>query len=90
MKSPERVNERITKITIPDEDMPGWIEVLRQTGFTDAEMDEIFGRLNKEYRKVKGKKRAEILVEELDKYMFAKRGTGLSESERKHLMADFE
>jgi len=44
---------RIEKMSIPDEDMAGWIKNLIEAGFSAEERDEIFIHLNKTYRDAK-------------------------------------
>jgi hypothetical protein len=44
----------IEKIRIPDEDMSGWMQTLREGGFNDQELDSIFVYLNKAYRGLRG------------------------------------
>lgn len=46
----------ITRISIPDDDMIGWIETLRAGGFGAEEMDSILEHLNDQYFEVKNKK----------------------------------
>ena len=46
------------KITIPDDDMPGWMQTLREGGFSDAEIDSILSHLNSTYG---GMKRREFI-----------------------------
>jgi hypothetical protein len=39
------------RISIPDDDMAGWIQVLKEAGFSEEEMGRIFFRTNKTYRR---------------------------------------
>ena len=77
----------IEKITIPDDDMVGWIKVLHEGGFSDEEIDSILSHLNSTYA---GLKKEEFINEELNKMdgeIKNRRGIGLSESEREKLKA---
>jgi hypothetical protein len=41
--------EKITGLSIPDEDMPGWIRVLRESDLTNEEVEQILLINNKTY-----------------------------------------
>ena len=72
------------KAQIPNNDMPGWIQTLREGGFTDEEIDRMLIRLNKEYAKQKG---ADVVEEELkivEKEFVAKSGRYLNEDEKEY------
>lgn len=43
-------NEKIIKITLPDDDMVGWIKVLREGNFSQEEIDLILSHLNETYK----------------------------------------
>ena len=43
----------IYKARIPDEDMVGWINTLKEAGFSEEEVDEIMTKLNFEYSRQK-------------------------------------
>ena len=49
MKGPEH----IAKISVPDENIPEWMNVLREGGMNEDEMDRILIHLNKTYGKLK-------------------------------------
>jgi len=42
-------NEQIIGMSVPDDDVPGWIQTLHEGGFSTKEIDSILGHLNKEY-----------------------------------------
>lgn len=46
----KKSNERIEKISIPDDDMVGWIETLRSGNYSEKEIDGILSKLNRTYR----------------------------------------
>lgn len=45
----EQSTERITGLKIPDEDAQNWIDVFRNAGFSNEQVDEIMTRLNDTY-----------------------------------------
>lgn len=76
------MQDEIERIRIPDEDMPGWIQTLRETGFSDKEIDSILRNLNSTYA---GLKKEEFVVRELKKMeeeVSKRRGSGFTEQER--------
>jgi len=79
--------EEIVGARIPDEDMNGWITTLREAGFTDQEMDDILGHLNKTYSEMRGikEKRVEQILKETLDYMYKTYGRVLGNDEIKHL-----
>ena len=50
----EKIEREIYKGKIPDDDMIGWIQSLREGGLTDKEIDEMLSKLNKTYAEKKG------------------------------------
>lgn len=69
---------------IPDDDMPGWIKVLREGGFTDEEMDRMFIHLNIEYAKQKGADVVEQELKKVEEEFIAKSGRYLNDDEKEH------
>lgn len=45
--------EKITKISIPDDSMSEWMNVLREGGLSEDEIDAILLHLNKTYKELK-------------------------------------
>ena len=41
---------KIEKMRIPDDDMVGWMEILRSENFSEKEVDDILSHLNLTYR----------------------------------------
>lgn len=66
--------EKITKITIPDEDMRGWIETLFKEGFKQEEIDLILGHLSKEYARIRGIDSVEKRLTDFKKYFLEEHG----------------
>lgn len=56
--------ERITKISIPDEDAANWINTLRESNLSDEKIDLIMVKLNETYRELKGE---EVIESEINK-----------------------
>lgn len=52
-KIEQSIEGKVAKARIPDADMSGWIESLREGGFDDKEIDEIFLQLNPAYKEQK-------------------------------------
>ncbi|TAN57988.1 hypothetical protein EPN15_02390 [Patescibacteria group bacterium] len=72
------------KAHIPDNDMPGWIQALREGGLTDEEIDKMFIRLNKEYAKQKGADVVEQELKNIEDEFIAKSGRYLNEDEKEY------
>lgn len=49
------MQQKIEKISIPDEHMLDWMQTLRKGGFTNEEIDSIFSHLNTTYAGIKKK-----------------------------------
>lgn len=50
MNNLERPAEHIESISIPDSDILGWMQVLREGGLSQEEIDQFLARLNATYR----------------------------------------
>lgn len=57
--------EQIVRVTVPDNDMQGWLKVLREGGFGEEETDQIMVRLNETYRNIQGPVVVEREVEKI-------------------------
>jgi len=55
--------EKIENLQIPDDDMVGWINNLREGGFSQEEIDFMMPRLNKTYFESKS---GEVIEQELE------------------------
>lgn len=86
----ERRFEKIIKARIPDEDMPGWIETLRQGGFSDEEMDLILENLSPTYKKMRHPDFVEKGLEKLKEDLSQKIGRELTEEEIDYLKKGIE
>ena len=80
----------IAKVRIPNEDMPGWIQSLREGGFTDQEIDMILSNLNVDYRKAKNPNFVEEELGKLMKYFREKYKKILNPKEIEHLKKGIE
>lgn len=49
-------HSEITRISVPDDDMIGWIKALHEGGFSAEEIDSILEHLNDQYFEVKNQK----------------------------------
>lgn len=82
--------EGITKLRIPDEDIPGWLQVLREGGFDDKEIDSILVYLNKTYRDLRGGRVIEEEIKEVEKYLQRKYKKYLNDEQREYLKKGIE
>jgi len=80
----------IEKLRVPDEDIPGWMQTLREGGFTDAEIDTILSNLNQTYSNeiIKGQVETELI--KINNEIREKRGVALSDTERNALRKGIE
>lgn len=46
--------EQIVRMAVPDNDMRGWLNVLREGGLSEEEIDQMMVRLNETYRNIQG------------------------------------
>lgn len=82
--------EKIEKVRIPDEDVPGWIETLQKGGFNNDEIDLIVGNLNVEYKKARNPNYVEEELERVKEDLFKKMGRSLTQEEIEHLRKGIE
>jgi len=80
----------IVKARIPNEDMPGWIQTLRDGNFTDQEIDMILSNLNADYRKAKNPNFIEEELGKLIKYFRKEHKRILSPKEIEYLRKSIE
>ena len=78
---------KIEKVTIPDSDMPGWIEVMRNSDLNQEEIDWFLARLNSTYAKAKGIPDIEGELTEIEKYYEKEYGRRLTEEQRQYFRA---
>lgn len=79
--SPEKLGD---KAYIPDSDMVGWIETLRELGLSQDEMDRMLANLNDAYKKGLGEKYVRMEVEKLAEKS-KENGIILTQYQREHL-----
>ena len=72
------------KAQIPDNDMPGWIQTLREGGLTDEEIDKMLIHLNKESAKQKGADVVEQELKKVEEEFVAKSGRYLNKDEKEY------
>lgn len=77
----------IEKITIPDSDALGWIETLRQGGFSQGEIEGIMSHLNKTYReKINPKEnRIDEELKRIEDHLFLQYGQKTTPERREYL-----
>ena len=75
---------------IPDDDMPGWIRALSETGFTEEEMDLILGHLNETYAEQKGIIDTERELRKIEQYILEKERRTLTDEQRDYLRKGIE
>ena len=80
----------IGRVRIPNEDMPNWIQTLREGGFTDEEIDIILSNLNVEYRKTKNPNFVEEELNRLKEYLRKEHKRILSPEEIEYLRKSIE
>lgn len=90
MKENKIEREEIIKTGIPNEDMPGWIQSLREGGFTDEEMDIFLSNLNAEYRKIKNPNFIDEKLDELIEYIKKRYKKTLNSEQIKYLRKGIE
>ncbi len=87
--------EKFEKIVgIPDGDMPGWIQVLRESNLTNQEIDNFLARLNETYAKETGINPIEKVIEEhlaeIEKYILDKHDRVLTPEQREYFRKSIE
>jgi hypothetical protein len=70
---------------IPDSDMPGWIETLRQAGLTEKETELFLSRMNATYGDMVGNPHVEQELKRIVDKIWKNEGRALSEEEKKYL-----
>ncbi len=85
-----RPGEKIIKASIPDEDVLGWMKVLREGGFTEQELDDFFSRMNDTYRKVKNVSFVENELKKIQQYLKERYGRVLNSKEIEYLKQGIE
>lgn len=77
----------IEKLSVPDRDALGWLEALRQGGFSQGEIDAIMSHLNKTYRDQKNPKenRIDEELKKIEDHLFLQYGQKLTPERREYL-----
>ena len=83
----EKNIERIERIRVPDDDVPGWLKTLQDGGFTEEEIQGIMSHLNKAYAESSEQTLAmiEAEVREIVDYIRTKYGRILDPDQVEHL-----
>lgn len=83
-------SEKMEKINVPDEDVPGWLQTLREGGFTDVEINSIMSHLNETYAGFQKDVAVNKELEKMDGEIRARRGFSLSNEEKTKLREGIE
>jgi len=78
------------KLSIPDDDLPNWMKVLHDEGFSSEEIDAIFSKLNASWREQKMPELVEQGLNELEERTIAHRGRGFTPEERNYFRSSIE
>lgn len=81
---------KIENISIPDDDVAGWLEVFRELNMSPDEIDQTMSRLNKTYRVQKKKILAQNRLEEITNYLRNKYGRELTLFQKDELRKSIE
>jgi hypothetical protein len=90
MKNRSEHEGQIVGARIPDEDMPGWMETLRQGNFSEEEIDAILGHLNATYFDAKGASMVEKELASTIKYIEGKTKKPLDPEQKEYLKKGIE
>lgn len=82
--------QEIGALSLPDEDMVGWINVLREAGFSEQEMDTMLSQLNETYAKFKKRDRIIKKMHHVEETLRRNDGGQLSPEEREILKKQLE
>lgn len=80
----------IVGASIPDDDVIGWIQTLREGGLSDAEIDSFLSNLNLTYRGLKKEEFINNQLNRMDGGIFKRRGIGLNDDEKVRLRKGIE
>lgn len=78
------------KISIPDDDLPNWMKVLHDGGFSSEEIDAMFSKLNASWKEQKMADLVEQGLKELEAKTIASRGRGFNQEEREYFKKSIE
>ena len=83
------IQGKIEKAIIPDEDVSGWMQALREGGFSDEEIDSMLEGLNQKYAEQKLPEKIRESWDRIVKTVERKRGFKMSGKEKEELFAYF-
>lgn len=75
----------IERAEIPDKDVPGWMQTLREGGFSDEEIDSMLSRRNVEYAKGAGIDVVDKELERIEKDLLKTHGRKLTKEQREYM-----
>lgn len=78
----------VEKASIADEDVPGWIEALKQGGdMTQEEIDFMLSNLNKSYARALNPNWMEDEIDQIDRFYFHHTKKRLTDEDKQRLRA---
>jgi hypothetical protein len=86
MEKPKEKN----KLSIPDDDLPNWMRVLREDGMTDDEINGIFCKTNKTWLEARLPELIERALEKINDTKKRQNGIGLIGKEREYFRKAIE
>lgn len=92
MNNLERLAEHIESISIPDSDVLGWMQTLRESGLSQEEIDRFLARLNAAYREGLDPMSPQVEQEltEIIRYIEQEHGRTVTPELREYLRAGIE
>ncbi len=75
----------IEKITLPDSDMPGWIEVFRNSDMKPEEIDFVLSQLNQTYAEKKGIVNVDAELKKIESRLLKEHGRMLTDEQREYM-----
>lgn len=73
---------RIEKGSIPDKEVPQWIQILREGGLTNEEIDTMLSHLNPVYGELKQEEFINRELQKMVREVETRRGSPLAEEEK--------
>lgn len=78
------------KLSIPDDDLPNWMKVLHEGGFSFEEIDAMFSKLNANWQEQRMPELVEQGLKELEEKTIENRGKGFTTEERNYFRGSIE
>ena len=78
------------KIKVPDKDVPGWIQMLREDGFLNEEVDVILAFLNKTYFSINKEPLINWILKQEEEFVYLREKKIFNYEERRQHKIDIE